>query len=255
MSLSTTLKQLSIAIGVFRPAKWLSRLIIPSSIMTFKADIELYSSLLPRNALCFDIGANIGKKSEALLEIGARVVSFEPNPLVFPELRARCKQYKEWNAVQAAMGSGVAIAKLYVQEIHSQSSLAQDWWGGNIIASYYVPVVTLDSAIDCFGHPDYCKIDVEGWELEVLRGLTHSIPLLSFEFHLYDAGIRKTISCLEWLIQFGPSRVNITPAGSAVFHFKEWVTLEQFVTWFPGDLKQSLVGSLYGDIFVRIDTM
>lgn len=250
MSLLTMANKLSIAMGLYRPARWLSRTIRPYQLHAFQAGIKLYRSLLPPSALCFDVGANIDEKSEAMLQAGACVVAFEPNPLVLPELRARCGHHKNWTIVEAALGRGAAIATLYARELHGQSSLAQDW-KGKIIANHHVPVVTLDSAIECFGPPAYCKIDVEGWELEVLRGLTHSIPLVSFEFHLNDPGIRNTISCLERLTQFGPSSVNITPAETAAFHFKEWVPLGQFVEWFPGDLKRSLPGGTYGDIFVR----
>jgi FkbM family methyltransferase len=186
------------------------------------------------------------------LEAGARVVAFEPNPLVLPELQARCGHHKNWTVVATALGSGAAIATLHARESHGQSSLAAEW-GGNVIATYNVPVVTLDSAIQCFGSPAFCKIDVEGWELEVMRGLTQPIPLISFEFHLNDPGIRKTIACLEKLTQFGASRANITPAETSTFHFEEWIPLAQFLGWFPGDLEQSLPGFHYGDIFVKSD--
>jgi FkbM family methyltransferase len=252
MSLLATAKRVSIASGLYRPARWLSRRIRPSQLRALRDDIELYRSLLRPGALCFDVGANIGEKSEALLEAGARVVAFEPNPLVLPELQARCGHHKNWTVVATALGSGAAIATLHARESHGQSSLAAEW-GGNVIATYNVPVVTLDSAIQCFGSPAFCKIDVEGWELEVMRGLTQPIPLISFEFHLNDPGIRKTIACLEKLTQFGASRANITPAETSTFHFEEWIPLAQFLGWFPGDLEQSLPGFHYGDIFVKSD--
>src|SRR5262249_60695009 len=50
-------------------------------------------------------------------------------------------------------------------------------------AAIEVNVVTLDSLIDEFGVPDYIKIDVEGFDLEVLRGLSQPIALLSVEFN------------------------------------------------------------------------
>jgi hypothetical protein len=137
------------------------------------------------------------------------------------------------------------------------SSFAENWSfvggvpAGRVIATYDVPVVTLDSAIERFGTPVFCKIDVEGWELEVLTGLTQPIPVLSFEFQLTDHGIRKTIACLEKLAQFGASRVNITPAETSLFHFRDWVPLSTFIAWFPGNLEESLPGEHYGDIFVR----
>lgn len=252
MALLTTAKRFSIATGLYRQARWLSRLIRPSQLRAFQKYVDLYHTLLPPAALCFDVGANIGEKSEALLKAGACVVAFEPNPLVIPELRARCNHDKNWTLVESALGSSAAITTLYVRESHTQSSLDQDW-EGKIIANYHVLVVTLDSAIKCFGIPAYCKIDVEGWELEVLNGLTHSIPLVSFEFHLTPSNIKKTMSCLERLALFGPSHINITLTEGATFHFNEWVPLEKFVDWFPGDLIKFLPDHKYGDIFVRLD--
>jgi hypothetical protein len=114
-----------------------------------------------------------------------------------------------------------------------------------------VPVVTLDSAIRAFGIPYYCKIDVEGWELEVLNGLTNAIPIISFEYHLNKKDIQKVKNCLEKMNVFGESHVNVTPAEQCKFVFQHWMPLEQFLEWFPGDLQQILTGDLYGDIFVR----
>ena len=41
--------------------------------------------------------------------------------------------------------------------------------------------------ISRFGAPDFCKINVEGLELEVLRGLSRPVPALSFEYHAIEA--------------------------------------------------------------------
>jgi FkbM family methyltransferase len=249
--LSTGIKNLSIAVGLYPLARRLSRAVRPREHKGFQEDIELFRSLLPPRALSFDVGANVGDKSEALLRAGARVVAFEPNTLVVPELRARCGSQKNWSLVEAGLGSGPRIAILHAQEIHSQTSFSQSWDGGKIIASFPVPVVTLDAAIECFGLPDYCKIDVEGWEPEVLAGLTQLIPLISFEFHLGEEGVQKARSCLERLDKFGPSRLNITPAESSTFLFKDWIPLGEFLERFPENVIESLPGNPYGDMFVR----
>jgi FkbM family methyltransferase len=252
MAVLSIAKRFAIATGVYRPARRLARRIRPQDLRTFLGDVELYRSLLPPGALCFDVGANMGEKSEAMLKAGARVVAFEPNPLVLPELRARCGHYKNWSVLEAAVGEASAITTFYARESSGQSSLAQNW-EGKITENFAVPVVTLDSAIEHFGRPFFCKIDVEGWELEVLTGLTQSIPLMAFEFHLDDPNIRKTKSCLDRLIRLAPSRVNVTPSESSKFHLREWVPLGEFLAWFPGDLHQSLPGKPYGDIFVKRD--
>jgi FkbM family methyltransferase len=253
MFLTAAARQLSIATGLYRPARWFFRQTHPSQLRAFHQDVDLYGALLPPHAICFDVGANVGQKSEALLRAGAaRVVAFEPNPRVVPELRARCGHWKNWTLVEAALGSAPGFATLYVREFHGQSGLLENW-NGRITGTYNVPVLTLDLAIQCFGRPSFCKIDVEGWELEVLKGLTQPLPLLSFEFALIDQDIAKTLACLERLRQFGPGQVNITPAEASTFHFAEWDRLERFLGWFPGDLKRSLPRdrNSYGDIFVK----
>jgi FkbM family methyltransferase len=252
MKATAALKQLSIATGLYRQARWCSRQFHPAQRRAFQEDIDLYCRLLPQGALCFDVGANTGQKSEAMLRAGAaRVVAFEPNPAVVPELRARCGHWQNWTLVEAALGSAAGFATLYARELHGQSGLLAQWEASRITATYDVPVLTLDAAIRYFGRPFYCKIDVEGWELEVLKGLTESLPLLSFEFHLVDSNILQTVGCLERLARFGPGEVNITPAEASEFVLEQWDPLQRFLRWYPGDLKRTLPRDIYGDIFVR----
>ncbi len=252
MSIRSTGKRLSIAAGLYRPARWLSRRLLSSPPPAYFSDIDFYRSLLRPGALCFDVGANIGHKSEVLLVAGAQVVAFEPNPLVLPELRARCGHHKSWACVAAGLGSHGGIATLYARRSSGQSSL-DPHWAGEPIGSYHVPVVTLDAAIHAFGRPTYCKIDVEGWELEVLRGLTQGLPLISFEFHLTEAAVRRTRACLERLLVLGATHANLTSAERSTFHLPDWMPVSQLLDWFPGDLGSTLPGLPYGDIYVRTD--
>ncbi len=253
MKATVAVKQLSIATGLYRPARWCSRKIHPAQGRAFQEDIDLYRSLLPQDALCFDVGANTGQKSEAMLLAGAaRVVAFEPNPAVIPELRARCGHWKNWTLVETALGSAPGFATLYARKLSGQSGLLKEWGAAsNITATYHVPVQTLDAAMQYFGRPYYCKIDVEGWELEVLKGLSSSLPLLSFEFHLLEANIPQTLACLQRLAGFGPGHVNITPAEASELFLDQWDPLDRFLGWYPGDLKRTLPRDIYGDIFVK----
>jgi len=237
--------------GMYQPARWLSRRLRPSQLQAHLDDINFYSELLPPSSLCFDVGANIGEKSEAMLKAGAHVVAFEPSPSAIPELRARCRGFKNWHLVPTAVGSEESIATLHITHDSGKSSLDRNWNRAmDVVNTYSVPVGTLDAAIKLFGKPFYCKIDVEGWELEVLRGLSQAIPLISFEFHLNDKGIDNAILCLEILLDHGPSYINITPAESPFFHLPEWMPIKDFIDWFPDDLKNTLPGHPYGDIFV-----
>jgi len=248
--LGQTAKALAIAGGIYRPVRWLARRFSARQRRRLADEVALYRALVPQGALCFDVGANIGEKSEAMLLAGARVVAFEPHPLVLGELGARCAPWPGWQVVRAAVGSRSAIATLHTRAAHGQSSLVEDW-EGQATGRVDVPVVTLDAAIERFGLPHYCKIDVEGWELEVLRGLSHPLPLVSFEFHLGGRGVTDTRACLAVLDRQGPGEVNVTPAERAAFHWPRWMPLAEFLAWYPGDLPTTLPGNPYGDIYVR----
>lgn len=186
MALSTTIKHMCISLGLYRPLRWLDRHVLrKSQLQSLNNDTTFYQSILPENALCFDVGANIGTKSEAMLRTGASVIAFEPNPMVLPELKARCLHEKRWKLVEAALGSEAAIATFYARQSHGSSGLVEKW-GDDVVRTFHVPVVTLDAAIKTFGLPFYCKVDVEGAELMVLQGLSEPLPLMSLEFHIND---------------------------------------------------------------------
>ena len=59
-------------------------------------------------------------------------------------------------------------------------------------------VTTLDQLIDRFGIPAICKIDVEGYEFEVLKGLFAANCHVSFEY--IPATIALAIACITPII-------------------------------------------------------
>jgi len=248
------LKNISLALGFYTSARKVNLLLRPGIRRSWKEDIVFYRNLLPPGALCFDVGAHFGAKSETLLRAGASVVAFEPNPNVVEELRTRCGRNRNWAFVAAALGSKATIMTMYEHQRSGESSFDPEWKGGDgIVGAIHVPVMTLDTAIASFGIPHYCKIDVEGWEDEVLRGLSSPIPLISFEFHINERITPRTKNCLRRLMEFGPASVNVTPAETVAFHFEEWMPLDEFLEWYPGDLERTLPLYPVGDIYVRLD--
>jgi FkbM family methyltransferase len=179
------------------------------------------------------------------------VVAFEPNPDVIPELKARCQHDLNWSLLQAGLGSKSDIATLHIKASHLASSMKEEWEGQRNIACVPVPVVTLDSAIDFFGLPFFCKIDVEGWELEVLQGLNQAIPLVSIEFHLNESDINKTRACLERLESLGENEINLMPAETSKPIYNNWISTSEFLDLFPVRVRSSMPGPGYGDILIR----
>ena len=58
-----------------------------------------------------------------------------------------------------------------------------------------VPVTTLDDLIERHGMPSFIKLDVEGFEVEALAGLTRPVPALSFEFTTIQRDLAT--ACIE----------------------------------------------------------
>jgi FkbM family methyltransferase len=186
-----------------------------------KRELSLYSEVLKQRSLCFDIGANLGQRSEVFLELGNRVLIVEPNPECMPTLDFLFSSKTDAEIVVAAVGSQEGSIQFYTHGTDSTGSALANWdasvYGrdrGQTVRT--VPATTLDSLIKKYGRPDFTKIDVEGFEIEVLKGLSQPLPLLSFEFHSED--MTKTRSCLDILASFGKISARACSMGC------EWLT-------------------------------
>jgi FkbM family methyltransferase len=183
-----TLKQASIALGLYRPARIAHRAIFPAIGRKFRDRQRLFSLFLKPGDLVFDVGANIGEFTEVFLSIGAKVVAFEPQPKCAGELRARGT--RNLAVVEQAVGDQCGIAHLHLKQADVEASMLPDWQGGPNLGAIAVPMTTLDQAIVRYDKPVFIKIDVEGFEAEVLKGLSAPINL-NFEFHCHDRGVAK----------------------------------------------------------------
>ena len=80
--------------------------------------------------------------------------------------------------------------------------------------------------------PHFIKIDVEGLEPDVLRGLRQAVPYVSFEVNLpefYGEGL----ACVELLAQTVPGgRFNCAEAVGDGLMLDEWLDAPAFLQWF-----------------------
>lgn len=132
--------------------------------------------------LVFDIGANAGYFAREATALGARVISVEPDRKHIDALNI-----PGVTPVIAAVGEEHGTAQFYLSHNDKWSSLHPEWVTGHYGKpdpdSVLTEVVTLDMLIAEFGAPGFVKIDTEGNEAAVLRGLSHRVPALSFEYH------------------------------------------------------------------------
>jgi len=171
---------------------------------------QLYSRFVTRGALCFDVGANWGIRTRVLHELGARVVAVEPQGVLARLLHDAYVLTPRVKVVQAALGAREGEAEMRIATVDALSSLSNDWIDAVSASGRFaemswerselVQVTTLDRLILRYGTPRFVKIDVEGYECEVLQGLSSAVPYLSFEFTPeYGGGAFASIDRLSGL--------------------------------------------------------
>ena len=150
------------------------------------------------------------------------------------------------------MGSKEETRRFFITSYDQVASLRDDWEGTKI-GETTIEVSTLDRQIERHGMPSYCKIDVEGWELEVLQGLNQPIPLISFEYHNSPAEMEKAKAVIDRISSLGNYFCNIKEPASQDFLMEKFVPLAEFAERSPASLTPPPTHG-YGDVFCVLDT-
>lgn len=151
-----------------------------------------------RNMKVLDIGANIGCISQALEHEGYDVVAFEPQPEVFNLLR---KNFSG-ESYNIGLGSKFETAKMPKFRYDDKNNVGSMSIGASgILGTIDVEVRTVDSFN--FENVGLMKIDVEGYEEEVLRGAVDTIARCSPILYIEDDRASKSYSLHKFLKELG----------------------------------------------------
>lgn len=217
-------------------------------------ECRIYRELISPDDLCFDIGANIGKRTETFLTLGARVIAVEPQPKCLEILRDKFSQNSSVVIVSSALGEKEGRVELSIcDEAPTISTLSEKWMTQGRFSPDYawnkkiaVSMRTLDSLIEEFGVPHFCKIDVEGYEYQVLQGLTRKIPYVSFEFT--SEFIEDAFACMKYFTSLSKEiKFNFVIGEGGTFELSQWASFEEISL----KIQAKLVGGLWGDIYVK----
>jgi FkbM family methyltransferase len=178
--------------------------------------------------LVFDVGAHAGTKAQLYLAKEARVVCFEPQPALAAYLRHR---FGERLVVEEiALGNSPGKLPMRVAQTTTVSTIATHWDAGRFRGEPWthtieVEVDTLDRAIKRHGTPKFAKIDVEGFEREILAGLSWALPAMSFEF-TYEF-LDHARECVSRCRLLGMDKFNYGLGEHLLLASETWLTAEE----------------------------
>lgn len=215
-------------------------------------ELAFYRDLLTgfrQGQLVFDVGANCGGKADVFLRLGAKVLAVEPDLANQEILRRKFHHFriskKPVEIVGKALSDRNATETMWVAAPGSAlNTLSQKWVNSLAVDAERfgetidfrqkreVHTTTLDDLMKSHGMPYYVKIDVEGYEANVLRGLKRPVPFLSFEVNLPDFRA-EGLECISMLGKISPEgRFNYAVTCKSGLALSEWLTAEQFAEAF-----------------------
>lgn len=218
---------------------------------------RFYSQFIQPDDLVYDVGAHVGSRTRVFASLGRQVVAIEPQPRFNAFLQNTFSSNPKVILEPSALGAEEGEANLLVsQRTPTVTSLSDEWvsqvrqdgsfawveWDKQLT----VPVTTLDALIEKHGLPAFCKIDVEGYELQVLQGLSQPIAALSFEY--VQPTMQSSLACIDRLESLGQYGYNLTVGEGLQFVSDTWMEAVEMQTY----LKALPAKYASGDIYARL---
>lgn len=220
----------------------------------FPIRVQFYNQIINKADLVFDVGANVGNRVEAFLACEGNVIAIEPQPNCVEMLIQKFGNSiiienvglsdKEGN-LEMKIASDSTISTFNTEYISkTKERFKYSKWEGTI----NVKITTLDKLIEKYGIPMFCKIDVEGFELQVLKGLHSIIPYISFEYCVPEMH-EQALNCLKHLNDLSPNATyNYSIGETMQWTLKNWLNFSNFIQHVNS---KEFNTSLFGDIYIK----
>ena len=160
-----------------------------SGILGNDIDGVLLVHLTPSDTF-FDVGANVGRISSLVISTVKMTIAFEPNPIHAAQLRGRLLD--NFIVIEEALSNKIERSQFFLDVRPGEGFLASslmildDLHESGMVEKIFVETNTLDNYVTQSGNiPTFIKIDVEGYEPEVIEGAKETIrkfkPKILFE--------------------------------------------------------------------------
>jgi FkbM family methyltransferase len=217
----------------------------------------LYAQFTEPGDLVFDIGSHVGDRIASFRRLDCRVVAAEPQPALARVLALLYGWRRDVTILQAAVGAHEGTLELHLNLANptvatgSEAFIgaardAEGWHQERWTKRVSVPQTTLDALIRHHGKPAFVKIDVEGFEAEVLAGLSQPVAALSFEFTIIQRDVAR--AALDRCAALGRYHFNAALGESQRLLFAQWLDAAKLQDW----LNSLPASANSGDIYARL---
>jgi FkbM family methyltransferase len=208
--------------------------------------------LINRGDLYFDIGAHLGEKSKPFIEKKIRTIMVEPLPACVKSLKKLYCKNSIVKIIPKGLGSKNTKKILSInKQMPTTSTFAKHWKSGRFSnltwsGKTQIQITTLDNLIKKFGNPQYIKIDVEGYELNVLKGLTKKSGIISFE--ITSEFFSDAIKCLNYLKKLSYNSFTFSIGEQKKF-FSDWSDYKTIINLIKKEIKKDKL--FWADIYCK----
>ena len=227
-------------------------------VASLQKRVSFYAKFVSKGDMSFDIGANVGNRIEPMLSLGVKVIAVEPQERCVTLLKEKFGD--KIVVVQKGICSEIGIRDFYINESHSGISTFSEEFIQKTSSDRHndntwkepvkIQMTTLDNLIDEYGVPVFIKIDVEGFEVEVLKGLTKPIRYISFEY-TFPVLVDNAVKCIEILSRLADYQFNYSVSESMELALDNWVSGEE-MSVLIGKLAASSDRLRSGDIYAML---